>query len=515
MTSPFRYIGNNESKDDTNMNVFPSHRLPPPSSYWDKLSYLDQWRAATTPCCVDNTTRTNNTSEYAATNNNNSYNNNNETVFGLSFLQSTTTDGFWLAGCTKSGEICIWHIVEATGSNDDEILRQQHMIHNSHPIWSQKVVTNGVLYNCQFVQCSNTNHWLIVCGDGGIRIFDWENHIVPTIRHRQQENDNDNSNQQLLTKEKRRSSTSSLADTVAPIYSFRTNQSPLEQNDIEINDFVVVDDGKYIYGVAGDSFVYKFDMQAQQHVTTYRQPQQSSNTNSLPGYLHSIAQVPSTSLLLMGGEDGILNVWDTSQDKLVDSLNMHNEITSSRVPSSSRASSSTAAASSSSYHTKGIGKCWISCCLARDENWWTIAGGTTNNGQSNGGFLATFHGPTRSLVSSVTTRETPNTLLLYSSSGDSTTTSSNSPSSSSFLDSLLSVSNENYITHWNEPLQLQQDDHETRRQRVWCTTPCGYAIASSSCSRGSGYVAVGGVGSIIDLYENRSQPYISLTTTKQ
>jgi hypothetical protein len=242
---------------------------------------------------------------------------------------------------------------------------------------------------------------------------------------------------------------------LSSLANFRPYPSASEDS-IEINDVELA--GKHLFGAAGDAFgCYKWDLETQKLVTTYRSPNH--------GYLHSVELVPnnsggSSNLILTGGEDGILGIWDRDQDKLVDKIDVtHVAETTSR---------------SSLSRKKQTSSLWISSIHARDENWWTIGGGSTGT-RDKGGFLSTFHAPTRSMVASTETRETVQQLDFCN-------------------NAIVSVANESIVSHWN-PLSLDQT------HRVWCRPPSVYALAVSA----KGKLAVGGVAKTVDLFEDATQ----------
>lgn len=283
------------------------------------------------------------------------------------------------------------------------------------------------------------------------------------------------------------------------------------------------DDNRYLYGAAGDAFgCYKWDVETGT-CTTY-------NTTTTTGgggfhnYLHTLDCVPHTNLLLTGGEDGMLAIWDTAQDKLVDTIGVVSRSAAPGISSSSNVTappykrrSMAAAAAASGMNNDDNSHGWISTCKARDENWWTVAGGR-NTTSTGGGFVSTWHGPTRSLVSCVETREVPQQLAFYNSSNNN-----NNNNSGGGNTKLLSVANESFISHWPNPLSLcgpeansgdknnygESHLHSPVRQRVWCHQPSAYAVAVSPDGQ---RIATGGVGSVVDIFENGTQYGMQLST---
>jgi hypothetical protein len=283
---------------------------------------------------------------------------------------------------------------------------------------------------------------------------------------------------------------------------FQPHPSAAEASVGEINDCLV--DGNYLYGACGDAFgCYKWDLETTKVVTTFRSKQRNSGKSNGPfggrqsGYFHTIAKVPSSNLVLTGGENGFLYLVDVATDQYVNALDMNTKRTKSAISSFQNPPVNKRRAGLTS---NGGRCCWISSCVARDENWWIVAGGqsVTGNGiqrDSPNGFISTWHGPTRSLMSTVETRETPQQLAcrVGGERGDG------SPS-------LISVANESYISHWPNPFAL--DSPEQIPQRVWCNQASAYAVAVSHDGR---RVASGGVGSVVDVFEQGTQASIQLS----
>lgn len=116
-------------------------------------------------------------------------------------------------------------------------------------------------------------------------------------------------------------------------------------------------------------------------------------------------------------------------------------------------------------------------------NWWTVCGGAEQSASTTalttaatrtaqrGGYVAAIHAPTRSLAVGSTTREAPTQFA--------------------FTDSCMStVGNESVVSHWSHP-GLE------RTNRNWCSPPCAYAVAY----RKDGWLAVGGVGGAVDIFQ--------------
>ena len=340
-------------------------------------------------------------------------------------------------------------------------------------------ISNGALYACKWVDRSKqrtrqpssnaatpigTTRWLVVSGDDGVMILDWDTQILPLM-------------EQNVSKQR------TVSYSVKPKAHLKAFPSAFEKY-IELNDFVISDN--YLFGAAGDAFgCYKFDLETEKVVTNYRE---KGNT----GYLQTVEILPGANHLLFGGEEGILSLFDTATDQPVDRFDMHTPRDGSGMQRRQFQKNSSVASS-----------CWISSCCARDEHWWTAAGGYSKGG----GFVATFHGPTRSVVSTAFTLEAPQQLAYYSVDHSSTNNKHSTDSSSKVL---LSVANESYISHWNNPLSLcDEHSRQPERQRVYCSQPSAYAVSVSSGS--TKRIAVGGVGSVVDIFEPKTQDSFQLS----
>lgn len=640
------------------------HRLLPPPSYYctndnhhkELESYYEQWKSMYGIKPMHH----NNEEEEQAWD----YNND-ETVFGLSFVTSSslTIDNSndsdnndniqqtYLAGCTKSGEICVWMINNNTLNNDNddeydndennnnnyddyddsdhEILlssirqrrqrssimqrqkkrqrHQQHQQQNTSPIWKYKL-TNGALYDCQFVKKNNSTttlttnndnnndgeYWFIVSGDGGVYLFDWDYDILEMIRSNSNNSNNNNSNIDDESIDNVNNSSKIPKYTLYPTYP-----SFYELNPIEINQSCIICDTNVLYGAGGDTLCYKWDMNTKQIITTYRHHQQqsksnhfhnnklkSSSTASASGYLQTIVHVPNTNLLISGGEDGILFIWDIMKDQLIESIHINNDLLTNSIQSpptplliqndeTSIIDTTKIQSEQQNHYSRD---CWISSCIAQDENWCLIAGGCYNNnimrggGQSNsmnqlatttaeaamtilnddiiqsnnsttgsidnsGGFITTFHIPTRTFISSMKTKETISKIIYNTTNNNNrnATTSNldyyknNNNNNNTSSNHLLSISNESYVTHWMDPFQLYYNNDNKHNivtnpillsqlqrppQKVKCTTPSGYGIATNIYNNNN-QIAVSGIGHIVDVYDHSTQLSFHLTTKKE
>ena len=314
-------------------------------------------------------------------------------------------------------------------------------------------------------------------GDDGVQVFDWEKVILQS--HLQQQPSSKANKPEFL---------------ISPVSTFQTHPSPLESRKIEVNDFEVLRQGNnqaYLFGAAGDSFgAYKWDLETEKLVTNY------SSTGG--GYLHALRLLPadndsdSPQTLVTGGEGGKLHLWNVNSDKLMDQIDL-----AGASASNASSSSNPTLTRNNSKRSKNTPSRWISSICAYDHNWVSVGGGSSGGGGSSrgggsttGGFLATYHTPTRSLISFVETRETPQQLAILPPSAESVSEHN-----------LVSVANEGVVSNFNA-LTLE------RNRRVWSTPPSSYAVAVSDDGK---YTAVAGVGCYVDLFSPSGEKSMRLS----
>jgi hypothetical protein len=389
--------------------------LPPPSSY-PEVSCEEHWKA---------------TSETIG-----------KTVFGLAWLKD------YLVGCTSAGSILVWRIPNKEDEQDITDYKRQRtddeQIHGSIRESRKPIVkfeaSKGVLYSIGFLHRS-TSLFLGVSGDEGVQLFLWSDI------------------ESLMDDPKTEA-------TVTPLSQYRP------QSVVEINDFTS-DENLFLYGASGDSFgCYKWDIESEKLLKTYESPKR--------GYLHTLKVMPASttagghSVLLMGGEDGVLGVWDRKQDQLIENIDI-------KTTMNKNSSLMTSTSKSGFTKWKDSTNLWASHIHAstQSSSWWNVCGGADDGG----GYMTSWHAPTRSLAAGCATRETPNHMAFHESS-------------------LATVANEGVVSYWS-PIRAE------RTGRFWCTPPCSYAIA---VRESDGLTAVGGVGNTIDIFENMGSKLYSLST---
>lgn len=385
-------------------------------------------------------------------------------IFGLQWIADGDSGFKFLAACTSKGEILIWKVPMSEAKSDffKAIFR--------------KTVCKGKLFSIRS-ELVGAKRLLIVSGDDGVLVFDWEKDLLNTHLHQ---------------------SSSAGETNLAPAKQFRPYPSPLESRGVEVNEVQVLEQGNsaFLFGAGGDSFgVYKWDLETGQLLSNYSSPGS--------GYLHSIAILPSDrpGTLLAGSEAGKLELWDVHQDRSMAQIDL-TSVTAADASSSSSASA-VGANPASRKRAKTMPSRFVTSICAYDANWFTVAGGSCGNSAGTGftrtnsigggignGFLATYHEPTRSLVSWADTREIPQQLAVLPSGMES-----------SVQHSVLSVANEGVVSQFNA-LSL----NVTRRQ--WCSPPSAYATAVSEDGK---FTAIGGVGCLVDVFDSTGEKTFTLS----
>ena len=242
---------------------------------------------------------------------------------------------------------------------------------------------------------------------------------------------------------------------------------------------------EYVYGVSPSGLAFKYNLENRQRVASYEDATISNSTKSLrcePTKTSfptsaTLGFVDSTSPLLLIGTNGsnAISIWDVNKDRRVDSLLALD-------------SPSTTGTNPPWGNQRGIQRLLKNSNVTAiniSEHWWTIGGYQVANQPTMGGYLCTYHGPTRSLVASVRTRECIQQVqwVPYGQNG------------------LITVGNEPVLSVWDSPYSLQ------RTHRIFTNAPSGHAIAISSSSDSNSpsrdsLIAVGGVGPHVDLLQH-------------
>ena len=202
----------------------------------------------------------------------------------------------------------------------------------------------------------------------------------------------------------------------------------------------------------------------------YKNPMKPVTTFRVQSFPLSDSADDSTFLVIGTSVSEVL-WWDVQKQKSVDSISLSKELTP-KQQQSLNAHSRHIKLKTNTFVNYTITSLWCS-----NDQWWTIGGArtTTNkrgsgstNGNANvggGGFVCTWHRPTKSMIAAVDTRETIQRLIGMKSNNASS--------------QLYTLGNESILSVWNSPYQLQ------RTYRISIHSPSGKAIAVASDAKSS------------------------------
>jgi hypothetical protein len=313
---------------------------------------------------------------------------------------------------------------------------------------------------------------------------------------------------------------------------FQTYPSATEGSCVEINHFDVLLQSQYVIGASGDAFgAYKWNIETQQLMATY--PTSLPPLEGCQPYLHSIktlhsnCQMNDDKLVLMGGEGGLLTLWDGQQDACVEKWNLN-----------SGCGSTTKTKLSHTYDGS-----WISSIeTLSNDGWWIVGGGSPvsqSTSPNPSGFWCTFHGPTRSRIMIKSANQgkpypSQNSLQHQQQSTHAPITKIMAAGDSDSLDlatQWYSVGWEGVVRQWSlSSCYSMPDTHPNTKvinqlnasntnvadppRAVWCDLPCANTVAcwnsshnntgSSTTTIENSLVAVAGVGSTINIYQDHA-----------
>jgi len=184
-------------------------------------------------------------------------------------------------------------------------------------------------------------------------------------------------------------------------HRFRPQVSKYEFNDFDYD----ADDN--IFGAS--EFGYKWNTDTGKLVATF------DGRKRHDSYLHTVRVLPpfqgGHSVALMGGEDGILGVWDHKSHKVIEEIDIKSKMNEGADSLHSYANNDNNKSSFTPWEKQS--NLWISHVESSESSvWWNVCGGVDDAG----GHLTCWHAPTRSLVSGCALRETPNRVARNSSS---------------------------------------------------------------------------------------------------
>ena len=360
-------------------------------------------------------------------------------VRDATFLTTTTsTNHDLLAACASDGNVYLWKVPTAeqlTASQQEDVmdnyeatLAQTGMEDYRQPVAICRIQT-GALTTIRS-HLHNNKRLLLVGGEDGLYVMDWE---------------------EVWSKLSACTTPCSLGDLNLSTSAAHNQPYPTPNSNYSgpVNDALI--HGDHVYAAVGDAFgLYQWHLETRQLVKTY------SNT----AYLQSLEILPAgangANLLLTGGDEGIVSLWDCQQNALIQELPLKNSTTRPSRRGDERKS--------------------ISSLAVLDDNWFTVAGGIESN-HSHQGFLATYSVPTRTIVSSTETWSRPQRCAY--------------------------LSNRTLALAANEPVVSYRyaTDLNKTTGKTCCSSPSVHVVAVAL----DGRIALGGVGRTIDLFDSWGQ----------
>lgn len=339
-------------------------------------------------------------------------------VTDLAWYEDEEEDARYLLGCTSRGQIAVWRLPQP---NNDHQYAMESL--NTNPVATIQVSSKPLTSIQKFGEKKDS---ILVTGDEGIT----------TVKF-----------QDLLQ------SADLTADSV---WWNKSISNPIQQAKIYNGN---------VFGVSPTGDAYKFDLNTNDLVSSYKIPSGEISTSSVMGLVEPSESSTNSPLLLVGGNrSSTVSIWDVAKDRGMDSLQL------SLSEQKTKKSSYFVFGKSQSSAQSNVTSMHIS------EHWWTFAGGQHAHKPLEGGFLSTYHGPTRSMVACTQTRECIQQIASHD-------------------NGLVTVGNEGVVSFWDSAYSLQ------RTHRVWSSSPSGCAIAIPRSSINT-TLAVGGVGPKVDLLQD-------------
>jgi len=354
---------------------------------------------------------------------------------------------------------------------------------------------NQVLYDLQFIQSNNGEHFLVASGDPGIVIYKWAD-FEAAIDAKLNEEDAGPFYSMSTKKPKCQDPLRSNSDLskIRPLSTLTPHPSPATSfgECIEINSISYEKTNDILYGASGDVFgCYQWDLSTERLLGTFG----GASRYEVGGhrdYLHVVKSIPEgcggspTQCVITGGEDGNVGFWDGKSRKLIEMINVQSAMDKHKDSVTSDTTTTHNNRSFLSNASTPSNNLWVSS-MDTAGNWLAVCGGAehTNNtmitsrssGQpSSSGFMTLWHLPTRTFTSGCVTRESLNTVVYNSS-----------------LDSFVSGGNEGRVSFWETAAM-------TRSGRSWSTPPATYTM---SVDPESSWMVVGGTGGTLDCFVDR------------
>jgi hypothetical protein len=338
-------------------------------------------------------------------------------VTDLAWYENEEEDARYLLGCTSRGQIAVWRLPQPNNDNQDAIDSI-----NTSPVARVQVSSKPLTSIQKFGEKKDS---ILVAGDEGI------------------------------TTVKVKDILQSADLTSDMVWWNKSSSNPIQQAKIYNGN---------VFGVSPSGDAYKFDLNTSDLVSSYKIPSGEIFTSSVMGLVQPSASSTNSPLLLVGGNrSSTVSIWDVAKDRGMESLqlSLSEQKTKKKSYFVFGKSQSSAQSNVTSIHIS--------------EHWWTFAGGQHAHQPLEGGFMSTYHGPTRSMVACTQTRECIQQVASHD-------------------NGLVTVGNEGVVSFWDSAYSLQ------RTHRVWSSPPSGRAIAISRSSINT-ILAIGGVGPKVDLLE--------------
>ena len=263
-----------------------------------------------------------------------------------------------------------------------------------------------------------------------------------------------------------------------PVACYTPYPSPHSTAPPVVRDFVLQNNNNnnnnnktILTAAVGDAWgLYQWDVESGERIMT---------TTPVPyrhGPVASLSQFEKTGLLLIASENGIVSIQRSPTDWT--EIDLKSLLTAPSLPTSPQAQSQSQ--SQQPHHHRQfrtrpepLPDLILTGVEAVNDCWWTVAGRYVTNG---GGFVATVHAATNTVVAKVNTPDIPQRLVLL-----------DSPDGPALV---ASASNAPLVRVWH-PLTLD------RPHAVWCTASIvsGHALTSYG-----DFVVVGGVGGLLEVF---------------
>ena len=351
------------------------------------------------------------------------------------------------------------------------------------------------MYDVQFIS-KKDGSLLVTCGDCGIFVYEWTNILLPKLDELEETTT-------FETHDASRIITSSISMSIAPSSMFQPHpNSSCPTQTTEINSISYDPILERLYGAAGDLFGgYIWDINTSALTGTLggtfitsssSQQQYAANRKGHLDYLHTIKTVPNGTLVLSGGEDGQVGIWDGKQEALVEMISDPSTMKQSQGMTQYKSPTS---GGSSLVLSSQVSSRWVSSIDVDDQGHWAVFGGgieqyetsarlssprggssldatSTSSTGNSGGFVSMLNLQARMMSSCYLTRENVHNVAYHDKEG-----------------TILSVGNEGVVSSWKRNLSAG------RIGRSWLSSPSYYSIAVSPNAK---TVALGGVDSSLD-----------------